>query len=94
MKHKMDKDRAEILREMKMHGGLRVGSFGEGYGKEWQGVSKLRDDRGAVETDEAAMTALARSHVESLGKGDGWIAVGIVWIKGTVGMLQRSWMVQ
>ena len=38
--------------------------------KNGRGMSKLRDNRGAVVTNEVAPSDLERSHFESLGKGD------------------------
>ena len=69
---KMDEERAEILREIKMCGGLNSGFFWcRARVRNGTAMSKLKDDWGTVVTDEAAMADLARSRFESLGKGDG-----------------------
>ena len=71
VKQKMEKERAEILREMKACGGFNSGFFWrKAKGRKGKGMSKLRDSSGTVVSDEEVVAGVARSHFESLGKGE------------------------
>ena len=72
VKQKMEKERADILREMKTSGGYNSRFFwSRAQWKKGKGMSKIRDDSGAVVTEEEAIADVARAHFESLGRGSG-----------------------
>ena len=72
MKQKMEKERADILREVKTSGGYNSRFFwSRAQWKKGKGMSKIRDDSGAVVTEEEAIADVARAHFESLGRGSG-----------------------
>ena len=70
-KQKMaEKEKADILREMKTGGGYNSRFFwSRAQWKKGKRMSKIRDESGAVATDEEAIADVARAHFESLGRG-------------------------
>ena len=74
VKEKMEKEREDILKEMKKCGGFNSGFFWHrAKAKKGKCLTKLRDESGAVMTEERIVADIARSHFESLGRG-GWEA--------------------
>ena len=70
----MEKERAKILKEMKVGGGFNSGFFWRrAKCKKAKGMTKLRDDSGEIVTEEGDVAGLAASYFETLGRGSGWI---------------------
>ena len=73
VKEKMEKERAEILKEMKAGGGFNSGFFWRrAKCKKAKGMTKLRDDSGEIVTEEGDVAGLAASYFETLGRGE-WV---------------------
>ena len=71
VKQNMEKERADVLGEMKTSGYNTRFFWSRARLKKTKGMSKTRDDSGAVVTEEEAIADVARAHFESLGRGSG-----------------------
>jgi len=73
VKQKMEKERAQILEEMRAGGGYNSAKFWRrAKGRKGKGLEKMRDESGTVVTDETEVADMARAHFEMLGRGQEW----------------------
>ena len=75
----MEKERVEILQEIKANGGFNSSFFGgRAKVKNGKGMSKLRDDSGTVVTEEEVVAGIARAHLKHSVEGSGRIVLRMV----------------
>ena len=78
VKQKMEKERAQILDEMRKTGGYNSRFFWRrAKVKKGKGLTKLKDDSGVVITEEDEVANMAGLHFETLGSGE-WVDSGEV----------------